>query len=62
MRRAAVANPGKVSKAKTSGWYKTLTDMEIVAREIVGPGSKGAAESFTKPVGGLLKWIADGAN
>ncbi len=53
---------GKVSKAKTSGWYKTLTDMEIVAREIVGPGSKGAAESFTKPVGGLLKWIADGAS
>ncbi len=52
---------GKASKAKTSGWYKTVTDMEAVARDIVGPGAKGSAASLTKPINDLLGWIADGA-
>jgi len=52
---------GKVSKAKTSGWYKTLSDMEAVARDIVGPGAKGADASLISPINGLLGWISDGA-
>jgi len=52
---------GKASKAKTSGWYKTVTDMEVVARDIVGPGAKGSAASLTKPINDLLGWIANGA-
>jgi len=51
---------GKASKAKSSGWYKTLTDMETVARDIVGPGASNSAASFTGPINALTKWIADG--
>lgn len=51
---------GLASKAKTSGWYKTVTDMEAVAYEIVGPGAKGSAASLTKPINDLLGWIANG--
>ena len=52
---------GKVSKAKTSGWFKTLTDMEAVGRDIVGPGAKGADASLTSPLNALFGWISDGA-
>ncbi len=52
---------GIASKAKTSGWYKTVTDMEAVARDIVGPGAKGSAASLTKPINDLLGWIANGS-
>lgn len=52
---------GKVSKAKLSGWYKTLTDMEAVGRDIIAPGAKGADASLIVPLNSLLGWIADGA-
>ncbi|MBX9683041.1 MAG: ATP-binding protein [Hyphomicrobium sp.] len=52
---------GKASKAKTSGWYKTISDMEVVARDIIGPGANGSAASLTGPINALTKWIADGA-
>lgn len=51
---------GRASKAKSSGWYKTLTDMEVVARDIVGPGASGSAATFMGPINALTKWIADG--
>lgn len=51
---------GKASKAKSSGWYKSLTDMETVARDIVAPGASGSAETFTGPIAALREWIADG--
>ena len=52
---------GLASKAKQTGWYKSITDMEAVARDIVGPNFQHSAASFKNTIGGLFQWIADGA-
>lgn len=52
---------GLASKAKNSGWYKSITDMEAVAREIVAPDLDNCAASFRLTIAGVFQWISDGA-
>jgi hypothetical protein len=52
---------GLASKAKHTGWYKSITDMEAVAREIVAPDFEHSAVSFQRTINGLFQWIDDGA-
>ncbi len=52
---------GTASKAKSSGWYKSVSEMESVARDIVGPDLANAAKPFRDTIDGLFNWIADGA-
>lgn len=51
---------GLASKAKQTGWYKSITDMEGVARNIVAPDMKSCAASFQQTIAAIFKWIADG--
>jgi hypothetical protein len=42
-----------------SGWYKTVTAMETVAREIIGPALGDATDEFIKKVEALFDWMQD---
>ena len=51
---------GKASRTKRAGWYKSVTWMEHVAREIAGPDLEQADEGFRDLIYGLFGWIEDG--
>jgi len=55
------ATLGKASKGKKSGWYKSITDMEVAARDIIGPDLDKCAAPFQETIATVFKWIADGA-
>lgn len=46
---------GSVSKSKKS-WFKNITDMEYVAREIIGPDLKNVDPVFARTAGQVLGW------
>jgi len=52
---------GLASKAKHTGWYKSITDMEAVARDIVAPDLEHCAAPFRLTIAGVFKWISDGS-
>jgi putative ATP-dependent endonuclease of the OLD family len=51
---------GLASKAKQSGWYKSITDMEAVGRDIVAPDMQKCAAPLRQTIFAIFKWIADG--
>lgn len=53
---------GKASRTKQSSWFKSVTWMEDVARDIVGPDLKKADIAFWQVVDDLYKWIENGVS
>jgi hypothetical protein len=53
--KAAKAN----SKTKKTGWFKSITAMEPVGREIVGPDLKSSEAGFREIVERIFAWVAD---
>jgi predicted ATP-dependent endonuclease of OLD family len=51
---------GKASCSKKAGWFKSVTWMEAVARDIVAPDLEACDEGFAERLRDLFRWIADG--
>jgi hypothetical protein len=51
---------GRAAKAKKSAWFKSVTDMETVGREIVGPDLPHADAFFSQTVASLIGWATHG--
>jgi predicted ATPase len=50
---------GKAAKAKKSSWFKSITDMEMVGREIVAPDLANCDAEFRAIIEKLFTWVAD---
>lgn len=65
---AAVLGPdiravyGKASRTKKAGWFKSVTWMERVARDIVGPDLKTCDQAFSSTIYELFEWMENGGN
>jgi len=51
---------GKASRTKKAGWFKSVTWMEAVARDIVGPDLDDCDPDFAASVSDLFGWLEDG--
>ncbi len=51
---------GKASRSKKAGWFKSVTWMETVARDIVAPDLEACDEGFAEKLRDLFQWMADG--
>lgn len=49
---------GKAARGKQASWFKSVSKMEHIAREIVGPELPAAKEGFRAVITGLFAWIA----
>ncbi|MBM3551946.1 MAG: DUF2813 domain-containing protein [Alphaproteobacteria bacterium] len=50
---------GKAARAKKAGWFKSVTWMEDVARDIVGPDLANADAGFRELVGRVFAWAGN---
>ncbi len=50
---------GKAARAKKAGWFKSVTWMEDVARDIVGPDLANADAGFRELVGRMFAWAGN---
>jgi putative ATP-dependent endonuclease of OLD family len=50
---------GKAARAKKAGWFKSVTWMEDVARDIVGPDLVNADAGFRELVGRVFAWAGN---
>lgn len=50
---------GKASSGKNAPWFKSVTAMEEIGREIVGPFFAQADDKFKKIVSRLFDWVTD---
>jgi len=50
---------GKAALSKQNPWFKSVSRMEDVAREIVGPGLEGADPAFKTTVEALFDWASN---
>jgi len=48
---------GKASRRKKAGWFKSVTWMEGVAKDIVGPDLPNADEEFKQLIDSIFTWI-----
>lgn len=48
---------GKASRTKDNSWYKNVTDMQDLARDVVGPDMANAEEELRTRVASLFSWI-----
>jgi hypothetical protein len=48
---------GRAARAKEAGWFKSVTWMEDVAREIVGPDLANADAGFRSLVDEIFVWV-----
>lgn len=51
---------GRAARTKKAGWFKSVSWMEDVAREIVGPDLAKAEEGFAALVTAIFTWANDG--
>lgn len=51
---------GRASRTKKAGWFKSVTWMEAVARDIVAPDLANADDGFRALVGRIFAWAGDG--
>lgn len=49
---------GKTARSKQASWFKSVSKMEHVAREIVGPELSATKEGFRAIITGLFAWVA----
>lgn len=50
---------GAVAKSKKSPWFKTITDMEYVGREIVGPDIRNVDRLFAEAAWNVIVWSSN---
>jgi putative ATP-dependent endonuclease of OLD family len=50
---------GKAARSKKAGWFKSVTWMEEVGRDIVGPNLGSADEEFGKLIDAIFNWALD---
>lgn len=50
---------GKAARTKKAGWFKSVTWMEDVARDIVGPDLANADAGFRERVGSIFAWAGN---
>jgi hypothetical protein len=50
---------GKAAKSKENPWFKSVSKMEVVGRDIVGPALQGADPAFRKSIEALFEWAAN---
>ena len=50
---------GKAARTKKAGWFKTVTWMEDVARDIVGPDLIAATPDFQARIAEIFDWAGD---
>lgn len=50
---------GKAARARRAGWFKSVTWMEIVARDIIGPDLASADPGFLAIIDEVFAWAAD---
>lgn len=50
---------GAASRIRKAGWFKSISKMEGVARDIVGPYLKDADKGFVNILAGLFKWASN---
>jgi putative ATP-dependent endonuclease of OLD family len=50
---------GKAARTKKAGWFKSVTWMEDVAREIVGPDIASADAGFRELAGQVFAWVGN---
>jgi putative ATP-dependent endonuclease of OLD family len=43
-----------------AGWFKRVSAMELVAREVIGPDMDNASVSFRRRIRAIFKWTVDG--
>ena len=48
-----------VASKSGAGWFKTVTAMETVAREIIGPTLDEAEEDFSEKIEAIFNWMQD---
>ena len=53
---------GKASRTKKAGWFKSVTSMEDVARDILGPDLASADEGFRSLVEEIFDWVKNAAD
>ena len=53
------ATLGKAARTKKAGWFKTVTWMEDVARDIVGPDLEAATPEFQTRIADIFDWSGD---
>lgn len=51
---------GKAAKGKKAAWFKTVTRMEDIARDLVGPALANADPAFVDRVNELFAWASNG--
>jgi putative ATP-dependent endonuclease of the OLD family len=51
---------GKAARFRKAGWFKSVTWMEDVARDIVGPDLPDSDKKFRALVDEIFAWVADG--
>jgi hypothetical protein len=51
---------GKASRTKKAGWFKSVTCMEAVACDIVGPDLANVDAEFKKRIDDIFTWISHG--
>jgi hypothetical protein len=54
--RAVLCKAAKSGK----GWFKTVSAMELAAREVIGPDLPNADADFEAVIDGLFGWATDG--
>ena len=52
---------GKASRTKKAGWFKSVTSMEDVARDILGPDLPNADAGLRSLVDEIFAWVSDAA-
>ena len=48
---------GKAANTKKSGWFKTVSAMEMAGRDIVGPDLEKSDAGFRAVIDGVLGWM-----
>jgi putative ATP-dependent endonuclease of the OLD family len=51
---------GEAARTRRAGWFKSVSWMESVARDIVGPDLDHADSDFAALIDGLFEWASDG--
>lgn len=51
---------GKAARTRKAGWFKSVTWMEDVARDIVGPDLANADAGFQEVVRNIFVWVSNG--
>jgi putative ATP-dependent endonuclease of OLD family len=50
---------GRAAKSKHGGWFKSVSEMESAARDVIGPDLSSAAKSLSAPIDEVFSWAVN---